>query len=167
MKTPLPVRCFATSFLVFALIASVSLRGQDTAKTSNAASADAKAAIAKMLNDFLTFNSDPAQHDRFWADDLVYTTNAGKVKTKPEIMQAFADAAKPGAPKPAEPRPTYAAEDVLVRVYGDTAALTFRLVAHNPDGTTTHYRNSGALLFRHGRWQVVTWQATKEAAESK
>ena len=25
-------------------------------------------------------------------------------------------------------------------------------------------RNSGTLLHRHGKWQVITWQATKEPA---
>ena len=58
-------------------------------------------------------------------------------------------------------QPTYSAEDIVVRPYGSTAALTFRLVAHNPDGTVQYYRNSGTLLLRDGRWQVVTWQATK------
>lgn len=125
-----------------------------------------KAAITKSLNDFLTFNSDPAQHDRWWADDLVYTTSAGLVKTKPMIMRAFADAAKPGAPK-AEPRAAYSAEDVLVRLYGETAALTFRLVAKNADGTVATFRNSGTLLHRNGKWQVITWQATKEPAPAK
>jgi hypothetical protein len=124
------------------------------------------AEITKSLNDFLTFNSDPAQHDRWWADDLVYTTSAGLVKTKPMIMQAFAAAAKPGAPKP-EPRANYSAEDVLVRLYGDTAALTFRLVAKNADGSVATFRNSGTLLHRDGKWQVITWQATKEPASAK
>jgi hypothetical protein len=126
----------------------------------------ARATITKSLNDFLTYNSDPAQHDRWWAEDLVYTTSAGLVKTKPMIMQAFADAAKPGAPK-AEPRAAYSAEDVLVRIYGETAALTFRLVAKNPDGTKNTFRNSGTLLHRNGLWQVITWQATKKPSPTK
>ena len=41
------------------------------------------------------------------------------------------------------------------------AALTFRLVARAADGTTQHYRNSGTFLLRDGRWQAITWQATK------
>lgn len=120
----------------------------------------ARATIASMLRDFLTYNSDRAQHDRFWADDLVYTSSLGVVRTKAEIMQGFDDA-KSGPPQPRAPAATYAAEDVLVRAYGTTAALTFRLVARNPDGKIQLYRNSGTLLLRNGRWQVVTWQATK------
>ena len=70
------------------------------------------------------------------------------------------------APKPG-PAATYSAEDVLVRLYGETAALTFRLVAHNADGTKSTFRNSGTLLHRKGQWQVITWQATKEPAVTK
>lgn len=118
------------------------------------------AAITALLQEFLAKNSERAQHDRFWADDLVYTGSGAAVRTKTEIMKNF-DEDKNAASKPKEPSPTYAAEDIVVRPYGSTAALTFRLVAHNPDGTVQYYRNSGTLLLRHGRWQVVTWQATK------
>ena len=150
----------ALGVLTLALLA----QAQD-AKTA-ASPNEANVTITKALNDFLTFNSDPAQHDRWWAEDLVYTTSAELVKTKPMIMQAFADAAKPGVPK-SEPRAAYSAEDVLVRLYGETAALTFRLVARNADGTVATFRNSGTLLHRNGKWQVITWQATKEPAPAK
>ncbi len=137
-----------------------------------------QAAITALLQEFLAKNSERAQHDRFWADDLVYTTSGATVKTKAEIMKSFdADKTAPAKPLPADAKqsagqrpagqqagtvqPTYAAEDIVVRPYGSTAALTFRLVAHNPDGTVQYYRNSETLLLRDGRWQVVTWQATK------
>ena len=118
------------------------------------------ATITSMLQEFLARNADREQHDRFWADDLVYTGSGAAVRTKAEIMKNF-DEDKNAAGKPKEPAATYSAEDIVVRPYGSTAALTFRLVAHNPDGTTNYYRNSGTLLQRKGRWQVVTWQATK------
>jgi hypothetical protein len=121
---------------------------------------DPKAAqdsITRLLKEFLAKNDDPAQHDRFWADDLVYTSSKGDVTNKPDIMKALtASKADPN-----EPKETYAAEDILVRPYGTTAALTFRLVRHTSDGKLQYYRNSGTLLLRNGRWQVVTWQATK------
>jgi hypothetical protein len=159
-----PARLYC-ALLTFSLISTVSLHGQES-KSLASAPEQTKAEITQALRDFLTFNSDPAQHESWWADDLVYTTSAGLVKTKPMIIQAFADAAKPGTAR-TEPRASYSAEDVLVRLYDDTAALTFRLVAHNADGTVATYRNSGTLLHRHGKWQVVTWQATKETAEKK
>lgn len=159
---------FRSLAAAFCILASASfVHAQETKSASASPTPEqTKAAITKSLNDFLTFNSDAAQHDRFWAEDLVYTSSAGLVKTKPEIMKGFADAAKPGAPK-SEARATYSAEDVLVRAYGSTAALTFRLVARNADGTVATYRNSGAFLHRNGKWQAVTWQATKEPAPAK
>ncbi len=131
---------------------------------SAAAQSTVSAAITAQLQEFLVKNSDRAQHDRFWADDLIYTGSGATVRTKAEIMKSFDEdkttSAKP-LPADATVQPTYSAEDIVVRPYGSTAALTFRLVAHNPDGTVQYYRNSGTLLLRDGRWQVVTWQATK------
>src|SRR5262249_30644470 len=92
--------------------------------------------IAAMLTTFLTpaVNNSSGGHERFWADDLVYTSSAGKVMSKADIMKSFAEAPKAESGKQAEPGPVFTAEDVLVRPYGDTAALTFRLVEHDPDG---------------------------------
>lgn len=123
------------------------------------AAATAQAEIAALLTEFLLKNSDPAQHDRFWADDLVYTSSAAKVQGKADILKSMRETAAKESP---EPRPAYGAEDIVVRAYGSMAALNFRLVAKNPDGTATYYRNSGTFLHRHGRWQAVTWQATRE-----
>lgn len=118
-----------------------------------------RAAVADLLAEFLAKVDDPAMHARFWADDLVYTSGKGEVRRKADILAGMAS-----APRDAGPRTTYAAEDVVVRPYGTTAALTFRLVAHQPDGTTLRFRNSGTFLWRDGRWEVVTWQATPIAA---
>jgi hypothetical protein len=130
------------------------------APTKTAHAQDAKAtqgAITSLLKEFLARNDEPAEHDRFWAADLVYTSSKGEVTGKADIMSSFAGN-KTGAAQPAD---TYSAEDILVRPYGTTAALTFRLVRHSPDGKVHYYRNSGTLLLRNGEWQVVTWQATK------
>jgi hypothetical protein len=117
-----------------------------------------RAEVAALLNEFLGRVDDPAMHARFWADDLVYTSGKGEVRRKADILAGMAAPARD-----AGPRMTYAAEDVLVRPYGPTAALTFRLVAHQPDGTILRFRNSGTFLWREGRWEVVTWQATPVA----
>lgn len=116
--------------------------------------------ITALLDEFLARVDDPAMHERFWADDLVYTSGQGVVRTKAEIVRSVAAAVH----DPAAARTSYGAEDVRVRPYGEFAALTFRLVIRNPDGTTWYSRNSGAFLRRDGLWQVVTWQATREPA---
>lgn len=127
-------------------------------------------AIRALLADFLTNNSDPKRHDNFWADDLVYTSALGVVRGKPEVMKSVREAASSVAPAPAvggRGTPVYTAEDIAIRPYEGFAALNFRLVARYPDGSTDTYRNSGTLVLRDQRWQVVTWQATKVPAAEK
>ena len=165
-----------THRLAFALITTLSLAlavSPAIAQSPKHPTPDqTRADITALLNDFLKpGNNDKTEwHERFWAEDLVYTSSAGLVKTKAEIRQSFKDAAKPAAEKsnpaikPPAATTVFSAEDILVRPYGEMAALTFRLVAKAPDGKTTHYRNSGTFLYRGGKWQAVTWQATKVAA---
>ena len=128
-----------------------------------------RAEISAMLTTFLTpaVNNTRAGHERFWADDLVYTSSKGKVMTKADILQSFAEEPRPGTGKPTEPGPVFTAEDVLVRPYGDAAALTFRLVEHDPDGKVSTFRNSGTFVLRNAKWQAVTWQATRVAEPDK
>jgi Domain of unknown function (DUF4440) len=125
--------------------------------------------IAAMLTTFLTpaVNNSSAGHERFWADDLVYTSSKGKVMSKADIMKSFAGDSQGEAGKKANPGPVFSAEDILVRPYGDMAALTFRLVEHDPDGKISYFRNSGTFLLRKGKWQAITWQATRVAEQDK
>jgi hypothetical protein len=117
---------------------------------------DTVAEITQLLVWFLAPGNNPraATHQRFWADDVVYTRATGLVRTKADIMAGFS-----GGQPPAE-EIRWSAEDVLVRPYGDAAALTFRLVGQAADGSTKQYRNSAMFLKRDGEWRAVTWQAT-------
>jgi len=139
------------------LVAPLGARAADAAP---AKPGQAQAEVTALLREFLSRVDEPAMHERFWAADLIYTGSSGSVKTKADIMLSFAGL-KADPAKPKELATTYAAEDIIVRPYGDTAALTFHLVAHLPDGKASHYRNSGTFIRRDGKWQVVTWQATK------
>lgn len=135
------------------------------ALTAQAQTAPAAAELTKLLNDFLAGASqnDVAMHDRFWAEDLIYTGSGGRRRGKAEIMK---DVRSAPAPKPGDPKTTYTAEDVRIQQYGNTAIIAFRLVATTEkDGKTevTNYLNSGTFLKRKGKWQVVNWQATKAA----
>lgn len=125
--------------------------------------------LRQMLNDFLAGVSTPAAHDRFWADDLIYTGATGKVRTKAEIMKSVReDAAKPDDPN--APQTTFSAEDVVVHDFGDFALVNFRLVAKNDDHgkvTMDYYRNTGTFAKRNGQWKVVGWQATKIEPDKK
>jgi len=55
--------------------------------------------ITTMLTTFLSpaVNNSAAGHERFWADDLIYTSSSGKVMSKGDIMKSFAEAPKPDA----------------------------------------------------------------------
>jgi len=121
------------------------------------------AELTKLLNDFLAGASrnDPAVHERFWADDLIYTRSAGRRVTKADIMRDLREAP---APKPDDPKTVYTAEDIRIQQYGNTAIVAFRLVATTEvEGTkqVQNLLNSGTLLKRNGKWQVVNWQSTR------
>lgn len=133
-----------------------------TAKQTPAAS-DAKAIadLTALVSDFVENSDKRDRHQRFWAEDLVYTSSGADVKDKASILRSFENAPAPAADKPAAPTVRFTAEEILVRPYGEAAAVTFRLVATAPDGQRSFYRNSGMFLRRDGRWQAVTWQATR------
>ena len=123
----------------------------------------APAPVEALLREFLSKVDSPEMHARFWADDLVYVSATGKVRTKREIVKSVTEEkAAAGAAG------TFDAEDVKVRQIGEVVVLNFRLVARAGDGKAAHYRNSGVFVERDGRWQAVSWQATKEPeAEAK
>jgi ketosteroid isomerase-like protein len=121
------------------------------------------AELTKLLNDFLAGASrnDAAMHDRFWAEDLIYTGALGTRRGKAEILSSVRSAP---AAKPGDPKSVYSAEEVRIQQYGDTAIVAFRLVnTTEKDGKSvvTKYYNSGTFLKRSGKWQVVNWQATR------
>ena len=125
--------------------------------------------ISSLLNAFLAKVDDPAVHERFWADDLIYVSAAGVVRSKAEILKSMRVGDTPGVrdTKPGEPKTTFSAEEVKVRpLAADVAVLNFRLVHHAGD-RTNYFRNSGTFVKRDGRWQVVSWQATREDPDKK
>src|SRR5215213_261838 len=142
------------------------------ATTVSAQTAPDAAELTKLLNEFLAGASrnDVAVHERFWADDLIYTRSAGRRVNKAEVMQ---DVRSTPAPKPTDPKTIYTAEDIRIQQYGDTAVVAFRLVATTETGGTKYVANllnSGTFVKRDGKWQVVNWQSTRmprTEAESK
>jgi ketosteroid isomerase-like protein len=138
----------------------------------SAQNAPAAGELTKLLNDFLAgaSHNDVAMHERFWADDVIYTGSGGRRRGKAEIMK---DVRSAPAPKPGDGKTTYTAEDVRIQQYGTTAIVAFRLVAttEKPGSDATkpattevsNYLNTGTFLKRKGIWQVVSWQATKAA----
>jgi ketosteroid isomerase-like protein len=129
----------------------------------HAQTAPAAVELTTLLKEFLAGASrnDAGIHDRFWADDLIYTGSTGRRRGKAEVMR---DVRSAPAVKPGDPRTVYSAEDIRIQQYGDTAIVAFRLVAttqKNGSSEVTNYLNSGTFLKRRGNWQVVNWQSTK------
>jgi ketosteroid isomerase-like protein len=130
------------------------------------------AELTRLLNEFLAGASrgDAAIHERFWADDLIYTRSAGRRVNKADVMR---DVRNAPAPKPTDPKTVYTAEDIQIQQYGDTAVVAFRLVSNTDAGGTkqvANLLNSGTFVKREGKWQVVNWQSTRmprTEAESK
>src|SRR5829696_10519950 len=86
-----------------------------------------QAELTRMLNEFLAGagRNDAVMHDRFWADDLIYTRGAGQRVGKAEIMKGVRSAP---APNTNDPKTVYTAENVRIQQYGDAAVVAFRLV---------------------------------------
>ena len=144
-------RIIAITIILLALSASAA--GQTT---KDAAELD------RMLREFLVGAStnDVAIHDRFWAEDLIYTRSAGVRINKAELMKGVR-----GAPprKPGDPAAVYTAEDVRIQQYGSAAVVAFRLVATigtGSDAKVSNYLNTGTFIKRNKKWQAVAWQST-------
>jgi hypothetical protein len=122
-----------------------------------AASADAGAeSLLALLHEFMAGASrnDAAVHDRFWDDALVYTSSSGTRFGKLELMSGLGGPAGPDAPR-------YTAEDIDLRLHGEIAVITFRLVASEAGQARQEYLNTGVFRLRDGEWRAVTWQATR------
>lgn len=124
------------------------------------ASEEEKAELGELLDSFLIGASanDAAVHERFWADELIYTSSDGRRFGKAEIMASLEATDRASE---TEAAPDYSARDVTIKVFGDTAVVTFRLMARQNGELVGEYFNTG--VFRRGEpgWQAVTWQATR------
>jgi ketosteroid isomerase-like protein len=130
---------------------------------ANAQTAPDAGELSKLLNEFLAGASrnDAAVHDRFWAEDVIYTGSGGRRRGKADIMK---DVRSAPAPKPGDPVTVFTAEDVRIQQYGNTAIVAFRLVGTTSKDAKTevmNYLNSGTFTKRNGKWQVVNWQSTR------
>src|SRR5262245_49993576 len=118
-------RLFASAVVITFVV--LGLRAQTTSDATE---------LTKLLNEFLAGASrnDAAMHDRFWAEDLIYTGSAGRRIGKADIMRDMRSASPP---KTTNPTTIYSAADVRIQQYGDTAIIAFRLViTTEKDGKT-------------------------------
>ena len=166
MRAKFLIVMVAFLFVLGAVIAYESVQAQmkPTGKDGGTRVMNSHEQIQKLIRDFLigAGNNDVAEHERFWADDVIYTSSAGVVRTKAEILKNVREAvAKADAN---DPKTTFDAEDMTIHDFGNFAVVNFRLVAHDEkDGKpeTRYFRNTGTLRRLNNEWRVIAWQATK------
>ncbi len=117
-------------------------------------SADDNETLRALLDEFLANADQRTAHERFWDEDLVYTSSSGTRFGKADILEGMSDNTEEGGP-------VYSARDVDIRLYGEIAVVAFRLVATAGDGEEQTYFNTGTFLRGERGWQAVAWQATR------
>lgn len=129
--------------------------------TPTLALADDKAELTALLSEFLdgATRNDASIHNKYWADELIYTSSGGTRFGKAELMQGVTSR---GMLKADDIDTVYSSEDVRIMQYGDTAVVAFVLVGKSAN-ETKRYLNSGTFIRKNGQWQAVNWQATVKA----
>ncbi|MDZ7754982.1 nuclear transport factor 2 family protein [Rhodohalobacter sp.] len=116
--------------------------------------------LTELLNEFLEGASynDAATHDRFWAEDLIYTGSNGNRIAKSDIMSGVNE----NPDRSEEPETLYSADEIQIMLFDDTAVVAFKLVAEfeDPNESTLYFYNTGTFVKRDGLWKVIAWQAT-------
>jgi len=120
-----------------------------------------EAALEELLDRFLqgASENDAEIHDRFWAEDLIYTGSAGTRVTKEDIMDGLSQATSDAEDEDSNGI-EYGYEDLQIMLYGETAIVAFRLVGLT-DMERMEFYNTGTFLKRDGEWRAVAWQATR------
>ncbi|WNB18020.1 nuclear transport factor 2 family protein [Marivirga arenosa] len=116
-----------------------------------------KEILNKLLHDFLSDVNNPQMHNRFWSEDLVYTSSAGKRFGKSTVMDGFKNVDQASSK---EQQTSYSAEEVQIRIMENVAVVAFKLIAKSDGEEIGNYFNSGVFQKKEGIWKVINWQAT-------
>lgn len=121
-----------------------------------------KEVLENLLEEFLdgASQNDAEIHDRFWADDLIYTSSNGERVTKEVIMDGLAD----NSQNVNQQTPQYHAEETQIQLFDDIAVVAFKLVAvtqGSGEDEQLEFYNTGTFQKRDGHWKAVAWQATR------
>ncbi len=145
-------------FLLLVPLLLVSLQ-LTAASATTPTDADARHQLQALLDEFMAGASvnSRAAHERFWADELIYTSSSGERFGKQHILDGLAASAGTSAPTS-----QYRATDVSIRLLSDTiAVITFVLVAETPAQDQQRYLNTGVFELAKDGWRASYWQATK------
>jgi len=134
---------------------------KDKPKGEKVAAASSTEQAVRQLFDGLVSSyakNDAAVLGGIMADDFTFTTPFGEVMTKEQRLAEI----KPGGIQ----FDSYTADDVNVRVYGDTAVVTNRASVAGKRGDqdiSGQYRVTSIFVKKGGSWQLVAAQSTRIA----
>jgi ketosteroid isomerase-like protein len=146
--------------VIAALVLAISSPALAGSKTGAAKAADVEQALMQMERDWFDayVKRDAAALERIEADDYMTVDPSGMVSTKAQDI----DAIKSG--KLAFQSGTF--DDMKVRVYGDAAVVTARVVikgSYMGQDISGAYRGTDVFVKRGGRWQAVSSHVTRIA----
>ena len=148
------------AFLAAMLVAASSLVFVQPARVGAGPKASDEQAVRQLLNEVaaaLTRN-DAAALDRVYADNYTLVNESGELTTKAPRLAAI----KSGELK----YDSVAFDEVNVRLYGETAVVTYRVTSKGQlkgQAIGGQFRATSTYLKLKGRWQLVAAQVTRIA----
>jgi hypothetical protein len=144
-----------------ALAACLPLAAAEPDLASDSAEARAKAELMQLERDIGRANveRDAAFFERVEADEFIFTDSNGGLTTKAEDVDGVR---KP--PSPDVKLLAYDADDMQVRVYGETAVVTGRTTTRQlvkGEERTGRSRFTDVFVRRDGRWQIVAGHSSR------
>ena len=140
------MRLLFAGVILFAMFSFAPGQMKNETSAQNNVEQELKQLENEWLNSYL--RGDRQTFDRIVADDFTRTDESGKFATKAEekeIVQA----------PPASVNASLTNEDMQVRVYGETAVVTGRIISKVQDSLNFQSRFTDTFVKRKGRWQVV------------
>ena len=142
--------------IIFAMFSSALGGRENESSAQKNTEQELKLLENEWLNSYL--RGDKQTFDRIVADDFTRTDESGKFATKPEERELIQ------AP-PASVNASLTNEDMQVRVYGNAAVVTGRIVSKVQDTLSFQSRFTDTFIKREGRWQVVARHYSRVPAE--
>ncbi|MDQ3747629.1 MAG: DUF4440 domain-containing protein [Acidobacteriota bacterium] len=140
------MRLLFSSVIIFTIFSLALGQMKNESFTQNNVEQELKRLENEWLNSYL--RGDKQTFDRIVADDFTRTDESGKFATKAEekaLVQA----------PPASVKASLTNEDMQVRVYGNAAIVTGRIVSKVQGSLNFQSRFTDTFLKRGRRWQVV------------
>lgn len=150
------MRLFFVGVILFAMFSFALCQTKNETSAQNNVEQELKRLENEWLNSYL--RGDKQTFDRIVADDFTRTDEGGKFATKAEEKELIQ------AP-PASVNASLTNEGMQVRVYGETAVVTGRIVSKVQDSLNFQSRFTDTFVKRKGRWQVVARHYSRIPAE--